>query len=102
MGPGTGCRQLVNLRSLGKRDEKSHSWQGVHRLVIIKGKIVNLDSRGRGEIELRNCGMRAFFVPAHGNESKGYVPGRDLNRDVQFYLSFSYDGLRAYNVRDVD
>ena len=40
---------------------------------------------------------RAFFVPAKG----GYSRGHSENRPVTFYLGFSYDGLRAWAVKDL-
>ena len=40
--------------------------------------------------------MKAFFVPARGN----FRQGRSENQLVSFYLGFSFEGLRAWEVKD--
>lgn len=93
-GKKVGLQRLVNLNQLGKKEDEMHSWANVGSLLEpLNGHISNMQHSGRGEIELE-CGLKAFFTPAHGN----FTPGQDENQKVKFYLAFSYDGLRAYNV----
>lgn len=98
-GKGNGLKRIISLSSMGPKDEKSHSWTNVDLLEHLRGRISKIEHAGKGEIELE-CGLKAFFTPAHGNDGKGYVSGSDENKQVKFYLAFSHDGLRAYNVHD--
>jgi len=99
-GKGRDLKKIVNIDSLGERDDKTYSWEKTEELLEnLKGRISKIKHSGKGEIELE-CGLKAFFTPAHGNKGKGYSD--ELNKNVQFYLAFSYDGLRAYNVCDLN
>jgi hypothetical protein len=48
-----------------------------------------------GEVEILG-GLKAFFVPGR----VGLTEERFINRAVELYLGFSYDGLRAWDVRE--
>ncbi|WP_138480531.1 hypothetical protein [Dyadobacter bucti] len=64
---------------------------------LVNGKIAIIKGPESGEIEFAS-GLMAYFVPARADGGKGFVKGRDENKDVTFILGFSYDGLRAYGV----
>ena len=68
------------------------------RFKAVRGRIAQIRNQGSGEIELRS-GLRVFFIPARGHVPGGYV-GQDIGREVEFFLGFSYDGLRAWSIGD--
>ena len=73
--------------SFGRTDRR-YSW--------LNGVVVRIQGPEAGEIEIEG-GLRAFYVPGRVDHHKGEAE----NRRVQFFLGFSYDGLRAWEVRDV-
>ena len=99
LGNGPGLAALVNVSTLGPWDPSSEFWHNTDELRPVKGRIAQIRNQGSGEIELPS-GLRAFFTPARGGVSGGYIAGQDIGREVEFYLGFSYDGLRAWSVRD--
>lgn len=58
-------------------------------LIPVEGQVFSYDHEGSAFIML-DCGLKAFFKPVTSKLDK-----RCLNRRVQFYLGFSYEGLRA-------
>ena len=101
LGNGVGIKALVHESALGDWDASSEFWSHPHLLQAATGRIASIRTPGAGEIELSN-GLKAFFVPARGRIDGGYLGGRDINRPVGFFLGFSYDGLRAWSVREPD
>ena len=99
LGKGTGLAALVNVSTLGPWDPKSEFWTNEQDLQTVKGRIAQIRNHGSGEIELPS-GLRAFFIPARGQVPGGYIAGQDIGREVEFYLGFSYEGLRAWSVRE--
>jgi hypothetical protein len=97
IGAGTGIRQLVHHSQLGAWSKAKEFWENSSLLKRVVGRISRIDAPQAGEIELAG-GLHAFFVPARGN----YARGRSENLAVSFFLGFSYEGLRAWEVRDVD
>ena len=95
LGSGTGISALVHQSRLGSWAESF--WESTDALVRINGRISNIDAPQKGFVELSG-GIKAFFVPA----KSGFQSGRDENVLVHFYLGFSYDGLRAWDVRPVE
>lgn len=95
IGSGGGLRGLVHHSRLGEWDRSSDFWTNVRPLGQVEGRIVSIRGSEAGRIEVEG-GMSAFFVPAKG----GFSQGRSENQAVSFHLGFSYDGLRAWNVRD--
>lgn len=92
VGSGQGIRRLVHQSDLGE-------WVGgffrdTSLLARINGRVTELKAPQQGKIELEG-GLPAFFVPTVA----GLQPGRDENRQVDCYVGFSYDGLRAWEVR---
>jgi len=91
LGKGTGLQQLVHQSELGEWE--SGFWQNTARLVRVKGRVASIDAPQKGFIETTSA-QEAFFVPIVA----GLHQGRDENRSVEFFLGFSYDGLRAWQV----
>ena len=101
LGEGTGIRALIHERDLGSWDPSLEFWSNVDKLRLVHGRISSIRRPAAGEIDLSN-GLKAFFVPARGQVKGGYLGGRDEGRRVSFFLGFSYEGLRAWSVRDTD
>ena len=99
LGSGPGLKGLVHLSTLGPWDRESDFWQNRRGLKRVAGRIATIRHQGSGEIELAS-GLRAFFAPSRGKIQGGYVAGQDIGREVEFFLGFSYDGLRAWEVGD--
>ena len=58
-------------------------------LIPVEGQVMTYDHEGSASIIL-DCGLKVFFKPVTSKLDR-----RCLNRKVQFYLGFSYEGLRA-------
>jgi len=97
LSKGTGLKRIVNYSSLLNLEEELDKGS---KLELTDGHIAAIYSPVAGEVELL-CGLRAFFTPSP-RKGNAYVRGRDENKPVKFYLGFSYSGLRAWSVRDVD
>ena len=99
LGKGAGLAALAHVSSLGAWDERKRFWPNTDHLRVTRGRIAQIRNQGSGEIELPS-GLKAFFVPSTGAVQGGYIAGQDIGREVEFYLGFSYDGLRAWSVHD--
>ena len=99
LGNEAGLAALVHVSTLGTWDYKKAFWPNTRHLRAVRGRIARIRNQGSGEIELPS-GLRAFFVPSRGAVSGGYIAGQDIGREIEFFLGFSYDGLRAWSVRD--
>lgn len=93
IGAGYGLATLVHQSALGRWNPESEFWENPAMLAREAARVAVIDGPARGEVELRG-GIRAFFVPARGGFGVG-----DLNRRVDAYVGFSYDGPRAWDVR---
>ena len=96
VGPGIGLSKLVHHSRLGDWNRPFDFWENVQPLNRVTGRITRIQGSEAGFIEVPG-GMSAFFVPAKG----GYARGRSENQAVELYLGFSYDGLRAWDVKPV-
>ena len=94
-GEGDGIERLIHHTELGEWDDQTNFYNQVQRLDRIEGRVAQIKGPESGHIELTSCGLKAFFVPAVAEVFKG----RDENQRVEFYLGFSYDGLRAWSVK---
>jgi len=94
LGTGTNVRRLVHHSQLGEWNTEREFWEDTSSLARIAGRIARIEVPQAGVIEIQG-GLNAFFVPARG----GYRSGSE-NKSVTFYLGFSYDGPRAWEVRD--
>ncbi|MFK4765103.1 RNA-binding domain-containing protein [Desulfobaculum sp. SPO524] len=93
-GSGAGIKQLVHQSSLGEWNRDLAFWRNTTKLVKMEGVISEIRGPEKGTIEVG--GMKAFFVPSVA----GYSSGQSENLRVRFYVGFSYDGLRAWDVED--
>lgn len=92
IGKGVGVQRLVHQSRLG--EWKGDFWESTGALEVVQGLITSIDGPQKGMIELRG-GLPAFFVPGKGD----FHYGRDENAAIECYVGFSYDGLRAWDVR---
>lgn len=91
LGHGKGISALVHQSALGEWKEDFYS--DVSKLARVSGRVSSISAAQQGEIEL-SAGIRAFFVPAKAD----IQPNRDENAQIECYVGFSYDGLRAWQV----
>ena len=96
-GKGKGLKRLKHYSELGEWNDSLNFYENASVLERVEGRIIQINGPEAGLIELTSCGLPAFFVPAVADLYKG----RDENRRVNFYLGFSYDGLRAWSVEAV-
>lgn len=96
IGPGIGLTRLVHHSRLGDWDHSTDFWGIVKPLARVQGRITRIQGPGAGMIRVAG-GLSTFFVPVKG----GFALGRSENQAVDFYLGFSYDGLRAFEVKPV-
>ena len=101
LGKQTGLKSLVNISELGEWDSNTGFWSDENLLRRVPGVVSRIRGPASGEIELSN-GLIAFFVPSRVMVEGGYVQGLHEGRRVEFYLGFSYEGLRAWSVREED
>lgn len=94
IGAGDGVSGLIHQSRLGSWD--MDFWESYDVLLQLRGVISAIDGPQKGFIEL-NTGLKAFFVPAKHD----FHQSRDENIPVRFYLGFSYDGPRAWDVRRI-
>lgn len=91
-----GVKNLVHYSSLGRWDRDIEFWESTGYLGRIPGRITHISGPQQGTIEIGKNGMTAFFVPTRSNHYKN----RSENQEVEFFLGFSYDGLRAWEVQN--
>ena len=99
LGGNSGLKALVNRSELGEWDNSKKFWSNEIPLRRIPGVVSHIQSPASGEIKLTN-GLTAFFVPSTVAVEGGYLRGLHERRRVEFYLGFSYEGLRAWSVRE--
>jgi tetratricopeptide (TPR) repeat protein len=98
LGPGSGVSCLRHHSLLGAWNRDKEFWENYKVLERCEGIIDFIAERHQaGKIEL-SCGLKAFFVPGRS----GHFKGRSEGQRVSFYLGFSYDGLRAWEVKDTE
>lgn len=96
IGNGHGIRRLVHQDRLGPWNNELQFFAKTDSLTRVQGVISAIKKPEAGQIELSG-GVKAFFVPGHSNHSKGI----DENRRVTCLLGFSYDGPRAWDVKNL-
>ena len=92
VGPGKGIVSLVHQSRLG--EWKGDFWEHTDALMRMTGRIVSIEAPQKGYIEIEG-GLKAFFVPAKSDIHLN----KDENAIVQFFVGFSYEGLRAWDVQ---
>lgn len=95
LGEGQGLSRLIHYSELGDWDDSLGFYSDTKYLTRLQGRISDIKGPEAGNIELLSCGLSAFFVPIKA----GAIKGRDENHLVEFFLGFSYDGLRAWSVK---
>src|SRR4051812_28153273 len=96
IGSGTGIKRIVHHSELGKWDRDVDYWDLTAPLFRLRGRIARIEGNQAGYIETAGE-LNAFFVPVRD----GFSKDRSENMNVEFHLGFSYDGLRAWNVKPV-
>lgn len=99
LGKESGLKALVHISELGDWDNSKKFWANEQLLRRVPGVVSRIQSPASGEIELPN-GLTAFFVPSTVMVEGGFVRGLHEGRRVEFYLGFSYEGLRAWSVSE--
>lgn len=84
---------LVHFSELGERIPGSGFWTIPFSLARVRGIIEDIQSPQAGRIRVSGGRLSAFFTP-----KVDFLETRDINAPVEFYLGFSYEGLRAWEV----
>ncbi|MGY4154943.1 tetratricopeptide (TPR) repeat protein [Bradyrhizobium sp. USDA 4461] len=84
---------LLNHLELGPWRAQEDLFAHNDRLQPQTGIIVDISKGTSGKIDVN--GLSAFFAPTRGRLNRATY----LNAQVTFYLGFSYEGLRAWNVQ---
>jgi hypothetical protein len=95
-GKGSGMSRIVYHGHLGKWEDE---FEKPSKLQLVEGQISSIAGPAAGKIEMPS-GLEVFFIPNKGYKGVTYSKGRDENKKVKFFLAFSYDGMRAWSVRD--
>jgi len=85
---------LVHHSELGGWSKQLDFFEGSDKVGTLEGRIDGIHSSQSGIIAIND--VPAFFVPR-----TQFYANRDLNAQVTCYVGFSYEGLRAWNVRRV-
>ena len=94
VGESEPAPSLVHFTELGPRLPGADSFfRRPYLLHRLQGVIERIDGRQAGRIRVLPGTLTAHFVP----RSK-FLQTRDINAAVEFFLGFSYDGLRAWEV----
>jgi hypothetical protein len=106
LGMGRGLNRLVFYKRVGSLNEEN--WykgkQGQDLLYRVSGTVTSITGPTKGEITIDKTRLRAHFIPgvirrlSDGSQSEPFLRGRDTNVDVRFFLGFSYNGLRTFEV----
>lgn len=82
---------LVQHNELGEFDRNTNFYPRKELLAFVSGTIETYKGPQAGTIRLGRS-IRAFFVPGKK------IWASDVNKEVHFYLGFSYSGFRAWSV----
>ncbi|WP_192340266.1 hypothetical protein [Streptomyces sp. VITNK9] len=85
--------RLVHFTELGERRPEPELWEHSDKLLRMTGVIKEIEGPQSGWITVGDGRMGAFFVP-----KDKFRRHSDINQLVEFYLGFSYEGLRAWSV----
>ncbi|MFD4644810.1 RNA-binding domain-containing protein [Streptomyces sp. NPDC058441] len=94
MGPGKGLRRLVHQSRLGEWDASRNFFTNVSILDRVEARVSTYNGPQSGELSIG--GVKAFYVPARADHQF-----RSRHQKVTCYVGFSYEGLRAWEVRDL-
>jgi len=83
---------LVHFSEMGRqRHGASRFWSHPHELVRVSGVIEEIKSPQSGRLRITGGQLSAFFTPRNRFRQTSGV-----NKSIEFYLGFSYEGLRAW------
>ncbi|MGQ5633888.1 P-loop NTPase [Streptomyces sp. EWL5.16] len=83
---------LVHFSEMGRQRHGSTGfWSHPQELVRVQGIIQEIKSPQSGRLRIRRSRLPAFFTPRNR-----FRKTRDIEAPVEFYLGFSYEGLRAW------
>lgn len=99
LGRGEGIGKLVHQSVLGNWDRERNFWSNTKVLERTDGIITRVSGPQAGNIEIG--GLSSFFVPG-GTKKDEPISKDSVNRRVDFFLGFSYSGLRAWDVQFKD
>lgn len=85
---------LVHQSELGEWNDEINFYRKTDPLSLIEGMVKQIKGPQSGLLALGPFDV--FFFPLDD-----FLPGRDENKRVQFYLGFSYDGLRGWRVQRI-
>jgi len=98
-GRDEGVGKLVHQSVLGNWDRERNFWSNTKVLERADGIITRVSGPQAGNIE--TGGLSSFFVPG-GSKKDEPISKDSVNRRVDFFLGFSYSGLRAWDVQFKD
>lgn len=83
---------LVHFSELGtQRFTPTGFWSRPQQLRRVTGIIEEIQSPQSGKVRILESNLTAFFTPRNQ-----FRQTRDINKAIDFYLGFSYEGLRAW------
>ena len=83
---------LVHFSELGtQRFTRTGFWSRPQQLRRVTGIIEEIQSPQSGKVRILESNLTAFFTPRNR-----FRQTRDINKAIDFYLGFSYEGLRAW------
>ncbi|MFG2680945.1 hypothetical protein [Streptomyces sp. NPDC048392] len=92
LGVDTRSHPLVHFSEMGRqRHGSSGFWSHPQELLRVQGIIQEIKSPQSGRLRVRRGRLPAFFTPRNR-----FRKTRDIDAPVDFYLGFSYEGLRAW------
>jgi hypothetical protein len=102
-GKGDGMTKIVHYSRLDDWDRNKDFWTNIEPLQSLTGLVTRINRPEAGLIELP-CGLNAFFVPGNSRDVNGVSLKKEQheNKQVSFYLGFSYAGLRAWSVQLIE
>ncbi|MGW3864782.1 P-loop NTPase, partial [Streptomyces sp. NPDC005047] len=92
LGGSSRQHPLVHFSEMGRqRTGPTGFWSRPQELVRVSGIITEIKSPQSGRLRIRRGKLPAFFTPRNQ-----FRQTRDVEEPVEFYLGFSYEGLRAW------
>ncbi|MEU3147125.1 MULTISPECIES: hypothetical protein [unclassified Streptomyces] len=92
LGGDSRPHPLVHFSEMGQQRHGSTGfWSHPQELVRVQGIIQEIKSPQSGRLRIRRGRLPAFFTPRNR-----FRKTRDIEAPVEFYLGFSYEGLRAW------
>ena len=95
LGPGSGVSKLVHQSTLGNWNPNANFWSNTSALERVQGVITEVRGPQQGRVQV--SGMSCFFVP--GAKRENPISKDSVNQRVDFFVGFSYAGVRAWDVK---